>query len=303
MEHKNLNFEIKAHEDGSFVGYGSTFGNVDLVGDIVQKGAFTKSLAKTGASGVKMFLQHNPNDIIGEYTKIYEDEKGLVIEGTLYLGDIQKANETHFLMKKRQITQFSIGYSIPQGGKSFDSQGNTKLNVIDLHEISPVTYACNTEAELVGVKAIKGSNLVAILNDKIEDMTDGGESRADIVGRMASAAGITTDTVNAILNREINQPPMNRLRAFARVLGVSVARLERAAEDDSGQSPKRSEDHGKTAIRELERKLRDVGYSQKEAKAICAVGYKGLRHRDDVLGNEDKEADEAIFINLMTGKL
>jgi hypothetical protein len=212
MEHKNLNFEIKAHEDGSFVGYGSTFGNVDLVGDIVQKGAFTKSLARTGAHGVKMFLQHNSNDIIGEYTKIYENEKGLVIEGKLYLGNIQRADETHFLMKKRQITQFSIGYSIPQGGKSFDGKGNTKLDVIDLHEISPVTYACNPEAELVGVKSIK----------------------------------------------ELSK-------------------------------------------KELEQKLRDVGFSQKEAKGFIAVGFDGLKERDAVDDHKQKEADEAIFINLMKG--
>jgi HK97 family phage prohead protease len=33
-------------------------------------------------------------------------------------------------------------------------------------------------------------------------------------------------------------------------------------------------------IREFEEKLRDVGLSQKEAKAVCANGYKGLTERD-----------------------
>ena len=172
MERKNLDFEIKSEADGTFVAYGSTFGNVDLVGDIVQKGAFTKSLAKTGAQGVKMFLQHNSNDIIGKYTKIYEDEKGLVIEGKFYLGDIQKANETHFLMKQGEITQFSIGYSIPKGGKSFDGKGNTKLDVIDLHEISPVTYACNPEAELVGVKNLSKCETLRDFEECLRDSSN-----------------------------------------------------------------------------------------------------------------------------------
>ena len=152
MEHKNLNFEIKAHEDGSFVGYGSTFGNVDLVGDIVQKGAFTKSIDKKGAAGVKMFLQHNSNDIIGKFTEIYEDAKGLVIKGKFFLGDIQKASETHFLMKEGEITQFSIGYRVIS--KAFDGNGNTLLKEIDLIEVSPVTFPANPEAQLVGVKTI-----------------------------------------------------------------------------------------------------------------------------------------------------
>ena len=152
MEHKNLNFEIKAHEDGSFVGYGSTFGNVDLVGDIVQKGAFVKSLAKKGAAGVKMFLQHNSNDIIGKFTEIFENEKGLVVKGQFFLGNIQKADETHFLMKEGEITQFSIGYRVIS--KSFDGNGNTLLKEIDLIEVSPVTFPANPEAQLVGVKTI-----------------------------------------------------------------------------------------------------------------------------------------------------
>jgi len=153
MLKKNLNFEIKANEDGSFVGYGSTFGNVDLVGDIVQKGAFLKSIARKGASGVKMFLQHDSNDIIGKFTDIYEDEKGLVIKGSFYLGNIQKADETHFLMKQGEITQFSIGYRVVS--KAFDSNGNTLLKEIDLIEVSPVTFPANPEAQLVGVKSVQ----------------------------------------------------------------------------------------------------------------------------------------------------
>lgn len=212
MEHKNLNFEIKAHEDGSFVGYGSTFGNVDLVGDIVQKGAFTKSIQSKGAAGVKLFLQHNSNDIIGKFTDIYEDEKGLVIKGQFFLGNIQKADETHFLMKEGEITQFSIGYRVIS--KAFDGNGNTLLKEIDLIEVSPVTFPANPEAQLVGIKSIK-----------------------------------------------------------------------------------------EMSKKELEKILRDVGFSQKEAKGFISVGFDGLKERDAVNDHNKQEADEATFINLMTGKL
>jgi hypothetical protein len=43
-------------------------------------------------------------------------------------------------------------------------------------------------------------------------------------------------------------------------------------------------------IREFEQKLRDVGLSQKEAKAVCANGFKGL-HRDDA--DEEKKEEKA----------
>ncbi len=211
MERKNLDFEIKSEDDGTFVAYGSTFGNVDLVGDIVQKGAFTKSLEKKGAGGVKMFLQHNSNDIIGKFTDIFEDEKGLVIRGKFYLGNIQKADETHFLMKQGEITQFSIGYRVVS--KAFDGAGNTLLKEIDLIEVSPVTFPANPEAQLVGVKSIK----------------------------------------------ELSK-------------------------------------------KELEQKLRDVGFSQKEAKSFIADGFNGLKERDAVEDHKQKEADEwSKFTKIVKG--
>ena len=52
IEHKQFSFdirELKASEDGkraTFTGYASTFGNIDLVGDIVKQGAFSKSIGK-----------------------------------------------------------------------------------------------------------------------------------------------------------------------------------------------------------------------------------------------------------------
>ena len=65
MEHIFCPFEVKADtdnsNDGIITGYGSVFGNVDLYGDTVAKGAFAKSIAevKSGAkSWPAMLLQH-----------------------------------------------------------------------------------------------------------------------------------------------------------------------------------------------------------------------------------------------------
>jgi len=284
-------FEIKAidHEKGSFVAYGSTFGNEDLGGDVVVKGAFKKSLNDIPASEVYMFYNHDSKEIIGQYTHIEEDEHGLKIEGKLFIDDIARAKETHFLMKKGLIKKFSIGFQIIK--KTFD-KGRRMLEEIKLIEISPVTFPMNPEAELLGVKNMntKGSNLARLLNDKIDSMVEAGESRAEIVRRMGSAAGISTDTVNAILSQEINQPPKERISAFARVLSVSSSDLSAATEKDKNQKPRRSStgDHGKElTIRQFEEKLRDVGFSRKESEAISAKGFTGLQR--DVAGEEQHE--------------
>ena len=75
MEYKSLDFEIKAiNDEGVFSGYASTFGNVYLVQDIVQKGAFLKSLQK-GLNNVLMLWQHDISELIGEFIRLEEDEK------------------------------------------------------------------------------------------------------------------------------------------------------------------------------------------------------------------------------------
>ena len=47
-EHKTLLFDLDEYdeEQGVFSGYGSIFGNVDDGGDIVEPGAFTKTIAE-----------------------------------------------------------------------------------------------------------------------------------------------------------------------------------------------------------------------------------------------------------------
>lgn len=150
MEHKDFNLEIKAiDETGVFSGYASTFGNEDLGGDIVQKGAFTKTLTK-GADSVLMFYQHDSAEIIGEFTELKEDSKGLFFEGKLFIDDIKRAQETHFLMQKKKLNAVSIGYRIES--KGFDSEGRRLLKEIDLKEISVVTFPMNEMATIDNVK-------------------------------------------------------------------------------------------------------------------------------------------------------
>lgn len=64
MKHLFSPFEVKvvSEDDGTFTGYGSTFGNVDSYGDTVAKGAFTKAIADI-KSGPVRGLSYFPNTI------------------------------------------------------------------------------------------------------------------------------------------------------------------------------------------------------------------------------------------------
>jgi phage head maturation protease len=69
--------DLKSVEaDGTFAGYASLFGAVDLGQDLVMPGAFAESLDARGARGVKLLFQHDPNEPIGVWLELNEDDKG-----------------------------------------------------------------------------------------------------------------------------------------------------------------------------------------------------------------------------------
>ena len=101
-ERKAARFEAKAVKpDGSFEGYASLFGAEDLGRDVVMPGAFRKSLAKRGPRGVKLLYQHDPNEVIGTWEEIREDERGLFVRGQL-LADVARAREVLSLETERR---------------------------------------------------------------------------------------------------------------------------------------------------------------------------------------------------------
>lgn len=154
MNRKSFNLEIKAvQEDGFFSGYGAVFGNIDWYNDVILPGAFTTSLAKWRAKNKMppVLWNHNDSEPIGVYTNIYEDEKGLFVEGKLLVDDVPRAKSIHALLKAGAIDGLSIGYST----KKANQQGNgvRELVEVDLGEISIVTQPANERSVITSVKS------------------------------------------------------------------------------------------------------------------------------------------------------
>ena len=155
MNKKDLSFEIKAvSDDGLFSGYASVFDNVDSYGDIVRKGAFVESISEWERKGKMppILWHHNPEDPIGVYTKMQEDDKGLFVEGRLLIDDVPKARQTHALMKAGAIDGLSIGYKVKE--YSFDAKNDIReLLKLKLGEVSIVTFPANPETRIEAVKS------------------------------------------------------------------------------------------------------------------------------------------------------
>jgi uncharacterized protein len=136
--------------DGSFSGYASLFGEVDLGQDVIERGAFAKSLKNRGASGIRMLWQHDANEPIGTWTLIREDARGLYVEGRLAKG-VPRARDALELMRSRAIDGLSIGFRAVRARKEAKS-GIRRIHEADLWEISIVTFPMLPSARVLGVK-------------------------------------------------------------------------------------------------------------------------------------------------------
>lgn len=153
---ENVTYLRKADEaeeagEGILEGYMSTFGNSDVVGDVIRRGAFSKSLKERLP---RVLWQHDPHNPIGVFKEIYEDNKGLFARIELNL-DVQQGREAYSLFKQGAMDSFSIGallekYEIIEDPKT----GRAALDVKELRlmEVSVVTFPANEKATVTAIK-------------------------------------------------------------------------------------------------------------------------------------------------------
>ncbi len=132
-------------------GYLSTFGNVDSHNDIIEKGAFTKSLNEN-RNRIFFLNQHNFNQPHGKFAVLREDTKGLYFESeplinTTYSDDAIKLYEAGIM------TEHSIGFvTLNAVDDIIDSKSIRKIKEVKLYEGSNVTIGANSSAQFMGLK-------------------------------------------------------------------------------------------------------------------------------------------------------
>jgi HK97 family phage prohead protease len=151
-ERKKLAFflDMKSLDSaGRFAGYASVFDVVDNQRDVIVRGAFAETL-KGRVGDIKMLWQHQQDEPIGIFERMFEDKNGLYVEGRLLL-DIARAKEAYALLKEGVIGGLSIGYS-PIKYRLNEKTGVRMLSAVELWEISLVTFPANEAAKITVVK-------------------------------------------------------------------------------------------------------------------------------------------------------
>lgn len=128
-----------------FAGYAAIFGRPDRGGDIVEAGAFARSLERGRA--VPLLWQHAPARPIGRIEYLKEDRRGLRVIGRLSAG--AAGREAAALLSEGAVRGLSFGYRV----RAAQGLGPRALTELDLVEVSLVTLPMQPKARVHAIEA------------------------------------------------------------------------------------------------------------------------------------------------------
>lgn len=169
---KAAGIEVRFAPDaaGTFSGYAAVWGKRDAFGDVLQPGAFAKSLAAHKANGTRVLMLrgHDPSEVIGTWQGVQEDATGLRVDGRLVL-ETRSGAEAYALMKAEAIDGLSIGFRTI---RATATQGGGRLvHELDLIEVSLVACPAQPAARITGIRSIPEHPALAGLASDIRRAT------------------------------------------------------------------------------------------------------------------------------------
>lgn len=147
---------------GIVTGYFANFNSLDSDGDVIKKGAFTKSIIDSGPLSrkprIKHIMNHDWSQPLGVLNVLQEDEKGLYYESQL--GTHALGEDFIKMVDSGLITEHSIGFRTIKYNQvtpwSDWSPGKTarELTELKLYEGSSLTFlGANPNTPLIGIKS------------------------------------------------------------------------------------------------------------------------------------------------------
>ena len=108
-EVKSLSVEFKAEPEGVITAYAAVFGTTDSYGDVIQKGAFSKTIAER-KDKIKVLVNHDgwSRLPVGKPLLMAEDSYGLLT--TTKMSATQMGQDIYTLASEGAISELSIGY-------------------------------------------------------------------------------------------------------------------------------------------------------------------------------------------------
>ena len=150
----NQGFADSDMKQGIVSGYFAVFGNKDLDGDVIEPGAFTKTIQERGPAGkqlIKYLLDHDKNKVVAKITNLHEDQKGLRYEAKI--GSHAAGQDFQKMIESELINQHSFGFRTIK--EQFDQEANANLiKEVMMYEGSAVQFlGANPETTFIDLKS------------------------------------------------------------------------------------------------------------------------------------------------------
>jgi HK97 family phage prohead protease len=194
----DVDFELRIQDGQSdgmrFTGYAAVFNSDSEPLPFTERilpGAFKRSLKSRNE--IKLFMNHNMDKVLGstraKTLKLVEDSTGLLAEAIL--PDTTDGRDLSVLMQRGDVNSMSFGFSVPNGGDRWSSDGQTReLKEVRLHEVSIVTGFPAYEATSASVRSL--DTLAQVLGMDA-DMLD------FVIGKLEDGEPLTGDQADLII--------------------------------------------------------------------------------------------------------
>lgn len=173
MSEYDFSLDVKGiADDGTIEGVAAGYGNLDHGGDILAKGAISRSLE--GKARVPMLLFHDQKKPVGTWTEFQDGSDGLRVKGRFSMNSAA-GREAHAMARDGVFGGLSIGYKTLK--HRFEGKARHLLEIA-LHEISLVSIPMNDRTGIVSVKNLRGDNLPT-LSDFEDHLREAGFSKTE----------------------------------------------------------------------------------------------------------------------------
>lgn len=189
---------------GLVKGMGSVFGNVDSDGDIIVKGAYTKTI-KENRDRIKYLYQHRLDQPIGTMKELNETNDGLEFVAQLAT-KTQLGKDVMEMIKAGVITENSVGFATVK--ESFDKEKAVNyIKEVKLYEISAVTIAANPLAVIEDIKS-GGETKEELINRYLEERFDALETlvKSNISDSLGLAVEFEIKQLKELALKDITKP-------------------------------------------------------------------------------------------------
>ncbi|MFB9994084.1 HK97 family phage prohead protease [Deinococcus oregonensis] len=159
VEIKSLSIEVKAEAEGIITAYAAAFGNTDSYGDVINKGAFIKTVSER-KDKIKVLYNHDYYSVnalpVGKPISLVEDGYGLLT--STKMSQTQLGKDIYTLAQEGSIDSMSIGYSALKAEYP-DDDASRKAGIwrviteAKLFEYSFVPFPANEGAIITGIKS------------------------------------------------------------------------------------------------------------------------------------------------------